>query len=717
MDSTRTVQPDLPAYDQDLDPRQTVNETYDTFTLDLDDAKLNKMLIKNLDEDIAKWNNKPWLLETTDSENIKYWLGDQIDDKYLLPHQARYVDNRLGVAVRSILAYVTGQLAKPELLPSKPDDKYRRMASQMASGLYQHALDHKVNDEFRLSIRNLIMRKRGVMKLRYDRDYGPFGDILTENIDPADIVIDRYAQFGEDPNRVYHRQKCTIEELVAKFPNKKNEIFEFFSINRGTYSQVSRMVTYWECWFTYWDKDFKRKQGLAWFLPDSDIILDKVPNPNWIYGGDDQKDRIVNMTNQPIKPFVWLNYMNTGRSYIDETCLFDQASPMQDILNKRGRQIVENADYANPRVLVDKRIMDESDAKKFVNKSPKTIGLVDTTATGNNIQAGVQIIPASQLPSFVMQDKEDARAEIDTLFGINPQFRGQEASNPTLGQDKLQLAQAGNLQDDLVIMANQAMAKYYEYLVQMMKTYLPDDYWVMTKGDQGEYTHIQLNSSTIDTNVRIGIEVDSSLPLDKASQRATAMQLAQIPGRIDDLSLFEMLGLPDAEKLADRVQRYNLDRFTYMSSIEQGLFNAEAESDITLIENGKVPEDRDDYPEDYLNYWNLFISSNRFHKLPTQQQQALLMFLQAVSDKAALTEGLRSSMLNPAGIIDQPPQPPIPSKQIRIMGQLDPQQSAQAAGLGGPPPGAAKPGANAPAEAANRGGSNPKVQPPTQFGK
>lgn len=717
MDSSRPAQPDLPAYDQDLDPRQTVNETYDTFTIDLDDGKLSKMLIKNLDQDIAKWNNKPWLLETTDSENIKYWLGDQIDDKYLLPHQARYIDNRLGVAVRSILAYVTGQLAKPELLPSKPDDKFKRMAKQMEVGLYQHALDHGVNDKFRLSIRNLIVRKRGLLKLRFDQNYGPFGDICTDNIDPSDIVVDRYAQFGQDPNRIYHRQKCTIEELAAKFPNKKNEIYTFFSINRGTYSQISRMVTYWECWFTYWDKDNKRKQGLAWFLPDSDIILDKMPNPNWIYTGDDVQDRIINMTNEPIKPFIWLNYMNTGRSYIDETCLFDQAAPMQDILNKRGRQIVENADYANPRVLVDKRIMEESDAKKFVNKSPKTIGLVDTTATGNNVAAGVQIIPASQLPAFVMDDKLDARSEIDTLFGINPQFRGQEANNPTLGQDKLQLAQAGNLQDDLVVMANSAMAKYYEYLIQMMKTYLPDDYWVMTKGDQGEYTHIQLNSSTLDTNVRIGIQVDSSLPLDKQSQRATAMQLAQIPGRIDDLSLFEMLGLPDAEKLADRVQRYNLDRFTYMESIEQGLFNAEAESDITLIINGKVPEDRDDYPEDYLNYWNLFISSNRFHKLPTQQQQALITFLHAVSDKAALTEGLRSSMLNPAGIIDQPPQPPVPSKQIRIMGSLDPQQSAQAAGLGGPPPGAAKPGPNAPAEASNRGGSNPKIQPPTQFGK
>jgi len=131
----------------------------------------------------------------------------------------------------------------------------------------------------------------------------------------------------------------------------------------------------------------------------------------------------------------------------------DQAIPMQDILNKRGRQLAENSDYANGRTLIDKRVMEQSDAQRFINKHPRTIGLVDTTNAGNDINKAVLQLPVAQLPSYVMQDKIDARNEIYEMLGVNPQFMGsqiQQQKNPTLGQDMMANNKAQNLQDDLV---------------------------------------------------------------------------------------------------------------------------------------------------------------------------------------------------------------------------------------------------------------------------
>lgn len=692
----------------DLDPNSTVSETIAPLSIDIPDDELVKRVVKTLQSSIDHWEQAPWLLSQTDRENIRYLLGDQLDEKYLLPHQARYVDNRLHAAVRAILAYATGQLAKPELLPSKTDDKYKRMAKSMEGFLYQHALDHEVNSEMRLGVKNIISRKRGCLKLRFDSDEGPFGDVCTENVDPADVVIGRYSVLGEDPGIIWHKQKSSVEEILSKFPDKKDQIFNHFGFERGTFSQMSRMETYWECWFTYFDSDSKECEAVCWFLPNSDFILDKQRNPNWIYEGDDKHQKIINLTQKPIKPFVWLNYLNTGRSFIDETCLLDQAIPMQDILNKRGRQIVENADYANPRTLIDKRVMDESDAKKFVNKAPKTIGLVDTTETGNDIAKAVMQIPGQMLPSFVFEDKIDARQEIDVMMGTPSQFRGEQptSKNPTLGQDLLVKNQASALQDDLVEVVNQAYREYYKKLLQMCTVYLDDDYWVMTKGKDGEYVQISLHDDNLDTNVRIGVQVDSTLPLDKPSQRATAIQLAQMPGRIDNRTLFEMLGLPDPEILAERAARATIDPLGYIASLEQKLFDSEAETDIGLLVAGKIPDERDDYSEGYLNHWNLFMTTNRFQKLSPQIQMRLQTFLQSIADKAATTEGLRSAMFNPAGILDAPVNPPAPKVDVRLLGQLDPAQSATKAGLP----------QTINAQQGIEGGSAPKMQNPSQFG-
>lgn len=708
-----------------LNPRFVRDEQTELFNLDMDDSKLVKMVVRSLDSNATYWEKAPFLLSVTDRENINYLLGDQVDANKLNPNtQTRYVDNRLHAGVRAILSYATGKTAKPELIPSKTEDRYKRMARNMQSFLYQHALDHNVNLEMRLALKNLISRKRGILKLRFDENYGPFGDIITENIDPSDIIIDQYAGYRDNPNKIYHRQQCSIEELCAKFPDKQDEIYEAFGFKRGVFTQLSRVITYYECWFTYWDKDGKECEGLCWFLPKSNCILGKMQNPNWLYKGSLKNQKIVNIVNAPPKPFIFLNYLNSGRSFIDETCLLDQAIPMQDILNKRGRQLAENSDYANGRTLIDKRVMEQSDAQKFINKHPRTIGLIDTTNTGNDINKAVLQLPVAQLPSYVMEDKIDARNEIYEMLGVNPQFMGsgiQQTKNPTLGQDMMANNKAQALQDDLVGVVNQGYKDYYHLLLQLCTVFLDDDYWIMTKGYDGQYTVVQLHDENLDTNVRMSVETDSTLPLDKQAMRATAIQLLQM-NKIDELSAYEMLGLPDPEKLVERHIRSVLDPYTYMESIEQKLFDAQAEADIALVTLGKKPESRDDYSERYFGHWNIFMSSNRFQKLQPGQQQRLTDFLHQVANKAAISEGLRDSMLSPAGILDRLPLPPMPKRDVRIYGNLDPQQSSTMAGMppqqavGGPAPAPQPAPANAPPQPGSNQGSPPRVINPNQFG-
>src|SRR4029077_6496791 len=106
----------------------------------------------------------------------------------------------------------------------------------------------------------------------------------------------------------------------------------------------------------------------------------------------------------------------------------------------------------------------------------------------------------------------------------------------TLGRDQMLKTQAGMLQDDLVRCVQISMEMYYNKLLQMMRVYYTDDYWFQVKGGDGKFDFIMLNGDTIDSNVKIGVQVDSTLPLDKASIRATALELAKMQ-RIDQLTL------------------------------------------------------------------------------------------------------------------------------------------------------------------------------------
>jgi hypothetical protein len=545
----------------------------------------------------------------------------------------------------------------PEVAPSRDEERYLDLADGIKNALHQHSIDNDLDVKTAICSKNLVTRKRGFLKLRYDPLAGTAGDIVVDVIEPSDIIIDKWAKFGEEPQRIYQRIQGSIEDLITAFPDKEKEILTAYGIQRGTVRQLSRRVTHYECWFTY-SQDGMQKEGLIWFLEQPSLILGKMENPNFIYTGMDVKDREVNFYPYPIKPYIVFNYptTNSGKSYIDETCLFDQAKPQQDLLNKRGRQIWENADYANGRLIANKEIMSESDAATFLNKNPKTIMLVDS----DNVDRDVKIVSQTFMPNYVVDTLYDARNEIDQIMGTPNIFRGQQQDDAqTLGENVLIKEQASVLQDDLAKAIDKAMVVYYRKLFHMMRVYYTEDHWFRLRGDDGKYNFILLNEDTLDPGVKISVEVGSTLPANKTELRATAIELANM-GKIDTLSLYKDLGLPDAEKRAEMLVKEQADLATYVQDVRQKLYNREANTDIYIVISGSQPMERDEYTAEYLQYINDFIISNKFARLAPEQKQALMQFLTEVQAKVSRTADLMGTQ-EPLPTEEEqiPPQEPI----------------------------------------------------------
>lgn len=667
------------AYQQLFDTVYLPSVEYEQFNLVMTDDQLKKMILSNLDEDIAYWNQRPWSLQDTDKQNTSFMLGYQDKgNKFTQSNETKFQDNRLFSSMRAILSYATGQLAVPEITPSRSDEIFLKGARNIQMAMYQHAKNNKVDIKVRSATMNLITRKRGILKLRWDPNKGAYGDIVTEVCNPEDIIVDRFATFLSNPNKIYHRIRCSVDELIAKFPDKADQIRACYGIKKGVYTQMSKYITYFECWFTYIDANAKPAEGVCWFLPEYQLILDKMPNPNWVYTGDNKKDKQENILELPPKPFVWFNYMNTGHSFIDETCLFEQAKPLQDMLNHRGQQLNQNIDFMNGRWIASKKAFGQEDAQRFVNKGARTVAMVDAEDVGK----ALQVMTPNSLPSEVFNSVVDFRNEIDEMMGTPSQFKGSTpGSQNTATRDLMQKQQAGMLQDDLVRGVASGMEDYYKILAQMMRVNYTDDYWFQVKGADGKFDFVILNGDSLDKNVKISVQVDSTLPLDKQQVRATAMQLWQAGHSIDYLTLMQDLGLPNPEVRTERYLRSQIDLYTYMESVEEGMDNNDAEVDIQLLERGKTPDERDNYDANYLNYFNDYMSKNRFARQPQNIKQKLLQWLMAVQHIAVQSSNLQGTAMNDAGIVNKPPIFPLPKRteNIRLIGNMDPQQTQQIA--------------------------------------
>lgn len=639
-------------------PSNETDEQYPVFDLKLDDSRLVQMVDKSLQESIDYWNGWPWELEKADESNLKYWLGAQMAPSILGPDGKPLpnMGNRAQASSRAVLSYVNARVAKPEIAPSTGEATAQQFAKDLRDAMYQHSVDRDLEEKAGKATQSLIVQKRGYLKLRFDPLLGPFGDIEVDYVPPEDVVIAKGTPWGEDGSREWHKQTCTIEELIMKFPDKEAQIKAAFEIGRGVYSQLSRKITYWEVWFTYYEKN-KRKEGLAWYLPKGKIVLGKMENPNFIYTGDEVKDRQVNFSPFPIKPFIRFSYMNSGKGALDETSLFEQIKVLQDLYNKRRLQIMNNMDNQKGRTIMDGNAVNDQDANKFFSRdgSTKAILLIKPSQ-GQTVAGSTVHVPHNNLPREAFEEAYDYRNEIDQVMGTPNIFRGEQSKNNTLGQDERIIQQATQLQDDIAKAVDKAMQRYYRKLFQMMKVYYTEDHWFTIKGDNGKYDFVMMSGDTMDTNAKVSIESGSTLPVNKKEIRDIAVEAANA-NKIDDLTFWEAIQygkLPDPETIVERTIKQLNDPGRFMADVEAQAFNREAAIDIMLITTGKEPPTRDEYGQAYLEYFNKFIMSNKFIALEPELKQAVKVHIAAAGATSARTANLQATQVDDAAAAGVP---------------------------------------------------------------
>ena len=246
------------------------------------------------------------------------------------------------------------------------------------------------------------------------------------------------------------------------------------------------------------------------------------------------------------------------------------------------------------------------------------------------------LIMLHALSQYVIQDKYDARQEVDNLFGTSAPLRGEQSGAKTLGQEiisqRSNLSRMQSLADSLETGAG----KLYRGLVQMMKVFWDEPTMVKYTGPDGYTAFMEFSKDKIEDGMAIRVKAGSLLPHDEAAERNETVQMAPI---LDPLSLAEGLGKKDPKEFAKRIIYFKFSMDKYLSDvldIGPDSIDRDALNDIALISSDRPIPIRENPTKEYLDTYAGFLSATLFQELPPEVQQRHIEFIKKTKDQIAV---------------------------------------------------------------------------------
>ncbi len=643
-------------------------------TTSLDPVDIIKNLRERIRDSIGYWDDmQGYNLRYARAQSERMVLGKQIDVSKLYRYSIPYIENEIHVAVDTIMAYVTASTPKAEIWPSQDSEQSRMLARDLNKAVNAHSERHNLAKIFELLVHDDIVKRVGILKVIYDPDSGPQGDVVPQVINPDWVVVDKNVLMHGNPEFIAEAHKESVEKLVERYPKKKDEIFNALGIKRGTKSQMTAEVVWWEVWATVYKK-FGDKPTEMCFEFVEDVMLDQYKNPNWIYDGDG--GRLTNFLDKPRKPYIALNYLNDGTHWIDQTTPIEQAYSMQDILNKRGSQIMQNADTANGFLAFSSEGITADDVENLVG-DPNQKFIIATN--GRPLSDYVMQIPPHMLPDYVLDDKIDLRSTLKTIMASPAELEGSNQTaagkDQTATEAMMVKNQASGRLDRLVRSVEYTAKEYFNFLVQMMRVHYTEKHWFVYNTGDGEFDYVAVDRNMIETGLQVNVSAGSTMPYDKARSQSTALNLAKM-GLISPIDLFKDLDLDNPQQRYENWVKWKTDPMSLSRDLETKGQDSKALAEYVAIMGGaKDVKPYDEADDNHIATHRKQLITMEFLKGQRDRQQRLLKLIEAEINSFELRQALGSVGVENQGQGQPQPQP----------GQMQPPQQPQPMGGGMPP--------------------------------
>ena len=515
---------------------------------EIPDYELLPELKLTMDDDELISLKKQWMklwepyskeIEAKQLDNERYWLGQQFTGS---AEKRPLVDNLIFESLETFLPIATRPKADP-VVESDGTERGQYLADKVRKMLIYQTDILAYNLKIKQVARYWALYLLGVLKVGWSMKEN---DITCVAIRPQKLILDPTATVEEceyTGGYIGEHLEDTAANLVLRFPKKSQFIRDKVQDRLGT--KVPYMM--WSTPdYTFWTLD--------------DEVLAKNKNPHWNYPtkqagpmdeigvrGPEQTIPGKNHFKNRKMPYIFFSVFNLGKHPHDDTNLVQQNLPLQDLINKRLKQMDKNADNANNGMLVSGDAYTEKQANDLAISLRK--GGVGWVPAGNPNEV-VAKIQGEPLPGFIYETLVDYRNELRNVFGV----RG-SAPQGTIGEKTVRgkLITKGQDSDRIGGGVSTYLEQFSDnvmnWFVQLFYVYYDEPHVAAVIGSERAKEYIELSNKEFYCNLLVGVKEGSMIPHDPVTKRNEAMDLWATKG-IDPITFFDRLEFPNPRESA-----------------------------------------------------------------------------------------------------------------------------------------------------------------------
>jgi hypothetical protein len=532
---------------------------------------------------VKTWEPYGKEVEAIQKQNEDYWLGKQFNTG----QDKGPADNLIFESIETFLPMATRPKADP-LVESDNSEEGNALSDKVRKMLIYITDVLSYNLKLKQVARYWALYLLGVMKVGWSMREN---EITCVTLRPQKLILDPKATIEEGKYKGYYIGEYVEDiafDLVARFPDKKKFVEDLVKNKMGTKIE-----------YIFWCTD----EYFFWTLQDE--VLSKIKNPHWNYeqeqpaemGTDDYGEPIEvspaqkipgnNHFNAPEKPYIFLSIYNLGKRPHDDTNLVQQNIPLQDLINKRLKQIDINADNANNGIAVSGDAFTEEQAANVARLRRKGATL---WVPSGSVANAITDLPSNPLPNFVYESLIDYRNELRNIFGTRGSTAQGTIGEKTVGGKQIIKSQdTDRIGGGVSTYLEQFSDRVFNWFVQLMYVYYDEPHMASVLGKERAKEYIQLINTDFTRKLLIGVKEGSMIPHDPESQRGEAIELWSQKG-IDPITFFERLDFPNPREAAKNLYLWQADPIQLFPDL---LEEQQKQQAMQMEEQGVMQQEKD----------------------------------------------------------------------------------------------------------------------------
>ncbi len=536
-------------------------------------------LILQWKQDFRKYYSEG--IEDSQKKAFEYWLGKQTGQDITVRSSTSdptpLVDNVIFTMAETMLPMVTRANPDP-VVTSDPSDMGQTLSHAIGAALVYESDRQKLRRKLARGLRRWMWDRLGAFKVTWDTE---LEEIKTDVIPAKRFIFDRDGYIDEGGkycgDYLGEKKKETASRLIEMFADGDTELKK--RITDKVEGKLATKIEYIEWWYKARD---------VFYTLDEDTVLGKYKNPNWNYDipeqeaqeaeVDEQGQEIspateykpgqkgINFLSEPSYPYLFLSVFSSGTHPYDETSLILQNTQLQDIVNRRLRQIDKNVENMNEGLVLSGKSFTADQAAGAANALRKGQAII---VPNGDVRAAATHLPAPALPQSIFENMEDMRSEIMNVGGTSGSTpQGLEDQKSVRGKIMIQqqdVSRFANITESL----EQVADSIYNMWVQFMVVYYDNEHYVTAAGMQGGVEILEIKNTMfrfvqmLDITVKEG----SLIPKDPLTQRNEAMDLWSA-NAIDPISFFKRLDEPDPVKSTESLVLWEMAKQGNMQAMQ-----------------------------------------------------------------------------------------------------------------------------------------------------